>query len=669
MTTNIPNLYARVVSHVQSSGTGKSRAHDELAKGIFYIPLNLAAPGTTTYPPRDPKVGEWFDVSQNHEQQRTRDRCHAFLHALLSTTLFRLKNICDDKAVAHKIETEPRSRLKILASEFRNKMAEGRVFEEHGEYRRNFYDEVYRDATENMNHIRQRSTASNTTANPPLGALSPQHKFPVRTRGSKGKDTAGRPDKNNDNKLPVESRRVENQLTTAEVAREIILLLNPERKSNDSPQVVISWDESHSLLQPIGKAKWTIFSELRRALRTIEEEPILSVFLSTVGNFEDFSPATKYDPSMRLSDGDLESLPPITEVSFDQFAEKVDCIKETWMLARIASTHQMAHLGRALFPTRFDNGDFDVKKSIVTFAAEKLLCRPAFKKGLQFDEPDESLACLAVRLGLDFKDTSWLDKVVECRQVERHMRICLAATEGFRSMVTISPSEPLLAEASWMLMSRGLGPKEAPQALLKHIDESYLNAGDRGEVIAALLLMLARDEAIQIRKQDQNPNPGGVSSEDLKDDGVAQGRIVTMLEFIDALVPPESRSGVRRQKPHYWSEEHLREKSFESAFTRAHIYFNHFIKVHDFKMVERGYLWRLICRGAAVIGANNQRGVDIIIPVLMGTVLHPKFVTAIFVQVKNDRSYTDDVSDTLFTGMDPCKVKLFTENGTVQAPA
>jgi hypothetical protein len=36
----------------------------------------------------------------------------------------------------------------ILASEFRNKMAEGRVFERHGKYRRDFYDEVCRDAEE-----------------------------------------------------------------------------------------------------------------------------------------------------------------------------------------------------------------------------------------------------------------------------------------------------------------------------------------------------------------------------------------------------------------------------------------------------------------------------------------------------------------------------------------
>ena len=45
------SLYARVVSHVQSSGTGKSRAHDELAKRLLYIPLNLAGPLATSMPP------------------------------------------------------------------------------------------------------------------------------------------------------------------------------------------------------------------------------------------------------------------------------------------------------------------------------------------------------------------------------------------------------------------------------------------------------------------------------------------------------------------------------------------------------------------------------------------------------------------------------------------
>ena len=38
------NHYARYVAHIQSSGTGKSRTHDELAKRRFYIPICLASP-------------------------------------------------------------------------------------------------------------------------------------------------------------------------------------------------------------------------------------------------------------------------------------------------------------------------------------------------------------------------------------------------------------------------------------------------------------------------------------------------------------------------------------------------------------------------------------------------------------------------------------------------
>ena len=95
---------------------------------------------------------------------------------------------------------------------------------------------------------------------------------------------------------------------------------------------------------------WTVFSVLRRALRTIRDVPFISIFLSTAGKSDCFSPSplAEYDTSARLMHRTLLMLPPITEVDFDQFAEKVDCTKEKWTLARIASTHQMVHLGRAL---------------------------------------------------------------------------------------------------------------------------------------------------------------------------------------------------------------------------------------------------------------------------------------------------------------------------------
>ena len=165
---SVESLYCRLVPHVQSSGTGKSRTHDELAKHIFYIPLNLAAKGATSmlqlssyysrfthvaclaYPPRDPKVEEWFSASPNNMQQVTQNRCHAFLHALLSTTLTHLREICGAEAVAQELRSPPESRLATLASEFRKRMADGRTFEAHGPYRTKFYDAVFAKASKVM---------------------------------------------------------------------------------------------------------------------------------------------------------------------------------------------------------------------------------------------------------------------------------------------------------------------------------------------------------------------------------------------------------------------------------------------------------------------------------------------------------------------------------------
>lgn len=112
--------------------------------------------------------------------------------------------------------------------------------------------------------------------------------------------------------------------------------------------MVICWDESHSLINPVPGETWTRFSELRRTLRTIKHLSIISVFLSTAWKFHSFSPSPEVDPSMRIMTRRFKMLPPITEVGLDQFAEKVDCITKQWTLQSIASTYHIVHLGRAL---------------------------------------------------------------------------------------------------------------------------------------------------------------------------------------------------------------------------------------------------------------------------------------------------------------------------------
>ena len=65
-------------------------------------------------------------------------------------------------------------------------------------------------------------------------------------------------------------------------------------------------------------------------------------------------------------------------------------------------------------------------------------------------------------------------------------------------MITVVRPEPLLAEAPCMIMA--IDEEGAPRALQKHIEESFLSVGDRGDLVAALILTLARDKPPRNRK-------------------------------------------------------------------------------------------------------------------------------------------------------------------------
>ena len=188
-----------------------------------------------------------------------------------------------------------------------------------------------------------------------------------------------------------------------------------------------------------------------------------------------------------------------------------------------------------------------------------------------------------------------------------------------------------------------------------------------GEVIAALLLLLAQDTVIADPNR-KRPFPAEVPSSvpkglTLKGDGGCNGRILTVLEFLGALLPAAEIDAVENLKPFRATAEGCG-NILKNALADARVWFNHFIKVHDFDMVNQQYLWRLICREAALICVNNHRDIDIVIPIifdLQGHSVKPEHVSAILIQVKNDRSFTANIRTSLFTGMDPFKVGLFSK--------
>src|SRR6266576_4377445 len=102
------------------------------------------------------------------------------------------------------------------------------------------------------------------------------------------------------------------------------------------------------------------------------------------------------------------------------------------------------------------------------------------------------------------------------------------------------------------------------------------------------------------------------------------------------------------------------EARVQKTLADSKIYFNHFIKIHDPRVVNRKYLWMLIARGAAILCANNQIGIDVLVPFSYhDTKLGRKNVSAILIQVKNDRRFSTTPIRWLFDGMNPFFIGLF----------
>jgi hypothetical protein len=79
------------------------------------------------------------------------------------------------------------------------------------------------------------------------------------------------------------------------------------------PKVIIAIDEAHLMSNNPARQDWSIFSEFKRALRILNRYPIFSLFLSTAVKLEEAS-----HRSLRPERHELLSLPPFTELGFDQ---------------------------------------------------------------------------------------------------------------------------------------------------------------------------------------------------------------------------------------------------------------------------------------------------------------------------------------------------------------
>jgi hypothetical protein len=267
------------------------------------------------------------------------------------------------------------------------------------------------------------------------------------------------------------------------------------------------------------------------------------------------------------------------------------------------------------------------------FVKQKLLDGPFT---LQNDRSG-SLACLSVRFALEFNMDGTAGDVART-QVERHMRLCLAATAGRNTLVTVAGSEPLLAEAAYELMKEtGSNPVHH---LANHSDLNCVDRGRRGELVATLLIMRACDAARE---------------------AFSGQRWVPVDKSMKELLPKKLHKTLEESFPTF--HRGREDKTFAATFKDYGIWFNHVIKVEKENMYSADHLWKFITRGAMVLCTNNQQGVDIVIPIChTEKALSRDSVTAILVQVKNSTKYQSNIDKTLFDNMTPMRLGLFPDN-------
>ena len=271
----------------------------------------------------------------------------------------------------------------------------------------------------------------------------------------------------------------------------------------------------------------------------------------------------------------------------------------------------------------------------------------------------QTLACLARRLPIEFHSTTYFEQSQEMEQIEGHLRVCLKIDAGFESMQTVSPSEPLFSEAAYWIMQDETF--DVVRALKMVLGGFAIHKGDRGELLVMLLLTLARDSAVGPPDRLGKPKQRWTS-------------VTSFFEFLFHASPrghASNHPSIFNAKGYVVTSEGASShgKTFHAQFVDSKFYFNHWIKVHLFGLLNVKYLLSLYCRGAAVQCANSQHGIDGLMPFLWrGTKLSRDNLGVCMWQAKNDPSFTDQVNASLFEAMDPFTLKIFDDDSESDVP-
>jgi hypothetical protein len=262
---------------------------------------------------------------------------------------------------------------------------------------------------------------------------------------------------------------------------------------------------------------------------------------------------------------------------------------------------------------------------VVKFARAKLIYNPKIE--IPFGQlPDfAQIAVVDARLLIDYEPRRETARRAEVDLVACYMRMAYSTPKDREYLRSGYPSEPILAEAAAQQMWQFRQQNRSPLDILEeHITSGLLDRGERGELVARLLLISAYDRAVEVESERANEPPR-------TNEPPHYSKGCKLINFLQQLFSEEYIESILDCRPDTGASDSSLREAFKSAMVR----FTHFVRAAHNDMASSEAMAAAYVRGMAFITMVGAAAVDLFIPVLLeDTMIGEQAMTAIAVQIK-----------------------------------
>jgi hypothetical protein len=401
------------------------------------------------------------------------------------------------------------------------------------------------------------------------------------------------------------------------------------------PLLLFVFDEAANLWAPDQGRDDNSFYALRRVLGLLKDIPIWSFLLSTQSTIGSLLPPRDIDHSARMRVGELSTVEPFLGLQLDVAAKEAVVTKEGLdkerrkAMSQFATVEHMTMFGRSLWWAYRNVAPLNLRR----FALDKLIHNTKY----DVENKHHVFAALASRLCLDVCMEEAEAIALAHEAVNSHLRIVISIdTTGHQSrrllqrMETVTPSEPIIAEAVAELLCKDQNWSSSINTLAKHLlSRGLVEKGLEGELFARLLCILARDFHLRGLKTTNDSFP--------------YAKTFSVNDFLQSLFGNEWFQEIKEFKPQIpktRSSESLETATFSNVFEKGSMNFTHFVNAEVLPLNEDmpDVLHLLLRQQQALHLAFTKPDFDILIPTYFGNVgevFDPARASAVVISVKN----------------------------------